>query len=89
MSRRILSASTEGETPIFSVRLPPDLAAAVDAVRDDIERTVGIPASRGDVLRLLVKEALAARAAKPPPTTTTPTTPTTTPTTAKRPRRSK
>ncbi len=88
MSRRILSASTEGETPIFSVRLPPDLAAAVDAVRDDIERTVGIPASRGDVLRLLVKEALAARAAKAP-TTTTPAAPSTTPPTAKRPRRAK
>ena len=88
MSRRIISTTTEGATPIFSVRLPPDLAAAVDAVRDDIERLVGIPASRGDVLRLLVKEALAARAAKAP-TTTTPAAPSATPPTAKRARRAK
>lgn len=68
MSRRI--APGEGPTPPFTLRLPAAMAAEVAAVRADLEGRFGIPVSRGDALRVLVKEALAARMSAPSATST-------------------
>ncbi len=61
MSRR-LSPRREGEAPIMGLRLPADLSRSLDAARRALaEEHPGMTVSRSDAVRLLLREALAAR----------------------------
>ena len=62
MSKRLDTTATEGPTPTFTLRLPAELADAVEAVRAQHEAAHGGGVSRADAVRLLLTEALAARA---------------------------
>ena len=63
MSKR-LTDSREKPAWMLSLRLPEDLKAAIDAVKDDLARaTPGLEPARSDAVRVLLREALAARAA--------------------------
>lgn len=70
-SRRMRPLSPDGgDAPTVSVRLRRDTLAAVEALRASLEAATRIPVSTGAALRVLVEEALAARAAAaaaPPP----------------------
>lgn len=61
MSRR-LSPKRAGEAPIMGLRLPADLSRALDAARRVIaEEHPDLAVTRSDAVRVLVREALAAR----------------------------
>jgi len=64
MSKR-LTDSREKPAWMLSLRLPEDLKAAIDAVKDDLARaTPGLEPARSDAVRVLLREAIAARAAQ-------------------------
>lgn len=70
MSHRLTPASTK-PSPMLSLRLPEDLQAALVGVQGDLARaTPGLEPSLSDAVRVLLREALAARAvrATAPPT---------------------
>ena len=52
-------------TKQFSISLPPDLDHAVDRVREEIRQRQHLQVSRIEVIRMLLAEALDARAARP------------------------
>jgi len=70
MSHRLTPASSK-PAPMLSLRLPEDLQAALVGVKDALARaTPGLEPSLSDAVRVLLREALAARAAQaaaPPP----------------------
>lgn len=64
MSHRLTPASSK-PTPMLSLRLPEDLQAALVGVKDALARaTPGLEPSLSDAVRVLLREALAARAAQ-------------------------
>lgn len=67
MSHRLTPASSK-PAPMLSLRLPEDLQAALVGVKDALARaTPGLEPSLSDAVRVLLREALAARAAAPAP----------------------
>jgi len=63
MSHRLTPASSK-PAPMLSLRLPEDLQAALVGVKDALARaTPGLEPSLSDAVRVLLREALAARAA--------------------------
>lgn len=70
MSHRLTPASSK-PAPMLSLRLPEDLQAALVGVKDALARaTPGLEPSLSDAVRVLLREAIAARAAQaaaPPP----------------------
>ncbi len=60
MSHRV-DPDASGPTPTITVRVPPALAARLDAEAERITAAAGIRAARGEVIRLLLREALDAR----------------------------
>ena len=64
MSHRLTPASSK-PAPMLSLRLPEDLQAALVGVKDALARaTPGLEPSLSDAVRVLLREALAARAAQ-------------------------
>ena len=67
MSHRLTPASSK-PAPMLSLRLPEDLQAALVGVKDALARaTPGLEPSLSDAVRVLLREALAARAVAPAP----------------------
>ena len=63
MSRR-LTPARDKPAPTINLRLPVDLEAAIDAVREQIARQhEGLTVTRSDAVRVLLREALQHRAA--------------------------
>ncbi len=61
MSRR-LTADRAAPAPQINLRLPVDLEAAIDAMREQLERDyAGVTVSRSDAVRVLLREALRSR----------------------------
>lgn len=52
-----------GKTQQTSMRLEHSLLAEIDAIRDQLRADTGLSVQRTDVVRVLLREALAARAA--------------------------
>lgn len=61
MSHRVDATLAAGATPTITVRIPSELAARLDAEAARITALAGIRAVRGEVIRLLLREALDAR----------------------------
>ena len=63
MSRR-LTPARDKPAPTITIRLPADLEAEIDAVREQLARAhEGLSVSRSDAVRVLLREALHRRAA--------------------------
>jgi Arc/MetJ-type ribon-helix-helix transcriptional regulator len=59
-----LTADRDKPAPQIALRLPADLEAAIDAVREQIARQhEGLTVTRSDAVRVLLREALQHRAA--------------------------